>query len=127
MFLLGINPYPWCSIFWLQCNLNPPRSGLAWALAKPVQPLSRHDADDVGEAPLAAEAAFLHRNDGESGHLAPALRLPECVLHCGTVHARPGPDGVDVQGAAPMRPAFVADDAHHGDLAPCESDGQGWR
>jgi hypothetical protein len=26
-----------------------------------------------------------------------------------------------------MRAAFVADDAHHGDLAPCESGGQGRR
>jgi hypothetical protein len=43
------------------------------------------------------------------------------------VHARPGRDGVDVQGAAPVRPAFVADDAHHRDLAPCESGGQGRR
>ena len=94
---------------------------------EPVPPLARDDADDVGEAPLASATAFLHRNDGGAGHLAPALGLPECVLHRGPVHARPGRDGVDVQGAAPVCPAFVADDAHHGDFAPCESGGQGWR
>jgi hypothetical protein len=43
------------------------------------------------------------------------------------MHAGPGGDGVDVKGAAPVRPAFVADDAHHGDLAPGEPGGQGWR
>jgi hypothetical protein len=31
------------------------------------------------------------------------------------VHVGPGRDGVDVKEAAPVRPAFVADDAHHGD------------
>ena len=43
------------------------------------------------------------------------------------MHARPGRDGVDVQRAAPVHPAFVADDAHHRDLAPCEASGQGRR
>jgi hypothetical protein len=43
------------------------------------------------------------------------------------VHARSGRDGVDVQGAAPVCPAFVTDDAHHGLLTPRESGGQGRR
>ena len=92
---------------------------------EPIQPIARDDADDVGEAPLAAATAFLHRDDARAS--LPALRLSERVLHRGPVHARPGRDGVDVQGATPVHPAFVADDAHHGDLAPCESGGQGRR
>jgi hypothetical protein len=92
---------------------------------EPIQPIARDDADDVGEAPLAAATAFLHRDDARAS--VPALRLPERVLDRGPVHARPGRDGVDVQRAAPVHPAFVADDAHHRDLAPCESSGQGRR
>jgi hypothetical protein len=92
---------------------------------EPIQPIARDDADDVGEAPLAAATAFLHRDDARVS--LPALRLPERVLHRCPVHARPGRDGVNVQGAAPVHPAFVADDTHHRDLAPCESGGQGRR
>jgi hypothetical protein len=39
------------------------------------------------------------------------------------MHARPGRDGVDVEIAEALRPAFVANDAHHRDLAPCEPGG----
>ena len=91
---------------------------------KPIQPIARDDADDVGEAPLAAATAFLHSDDARAS--LPAQRLPQRVLDRGPVDACPGRDGVDVQGAAPVHPAFVADDAHHRDLAPCESGGQGW-
>jgi hypothetical protein len=111
--------------FLVAVHFEPTLMALGWALVEPIQPIARDDADDVGEAPLAVATAFLHRNDGGAGYLAPALRLPERVLHRGPVHARPGRDGVDVKGAAPACPAFVADDAHHGDLAPCESGGQG--
>src|SRR6516225_5940425 len=55
------------------------------------------------------------------------LRRAERVLHCGPVHACPGRDGVEVKRAAPVRPAFVADNAHHGDLAPCEPGGHSRR
>jgi len=58
---------------------------------KPIQPLVVDDADDVGEAPLAAATAFLHGDDARAS--LPALRLPERVLHRGPMRDCPASAG----------------------------------
>jgi hypothetical protein len=81
---------------------------------EPIQPIARDDADDVGEAPLAAEAALLNRDDGDPARLpAPALRLPEpspVVRRKGLSAAAGGPP------CAPVRPRRGSPSRHRGPL-----------
>jgi hypothetical protein len=49
--------------------------------------------------------------------------LPDRVLRSGPADARLGRDGVDMQGAAPVHSAFVADDPQRGKLALREPSG----
>ena len=85
---------------------------------EPQSPLGRDDAHDVGQRPLSPPPPLAHIDEAE-----PA-RLPHGVLHRGLADARPGRDGIEVERAAAVIPALVADDAERRELALRELGGQ---